>query len=325
MNVLVLEAYRAAGFVVKQSKVVMPTCSPVKVIGFDIDGRAATISLPSDSQLSLIKSTLSVLRMRTVSGSTLSHVIGRWTWLMMLCRPSLAILQHVYRYCQVAQHRQFTLWNSVRKELSGLLAIMPLLHARLDAHFFHRAIASDASQLGGGVVSTPLTPNLHSSLWPLCSNRHHAILQSQLNAAARRLLISPHDKVTRIIDADELVASSAPYLHFYSCVASSPWRTLISTPWSGAEHINTLELRAALLAVHWVLSYSSSLCSRVFILLDSTVAFFSMWKGRSSSPKLLLVLRKLSALSLAGGLSVLPGWIPSAVNPADAPSRLVSL
>ena len=103
---------------------------------------------------------------------------------------------------------------------------------------------------------------------------------------------------------------------------AAPWRTIVSTPWAGVEHINVLELRAALLAVHWVLSYPSALNSRVLLLLDSTVAFFSLWKGRSSSPQLLLVLRKISALLLAGGLSLLPGWVPSAVNPADAPSRL---
>jgi len=72
-----------------------------------------------------------------------------------------------------------------------------------------------------------------------------------------------------------------------------------------------------------VLSYPSSLNRRVYLLLDSTVAFFSLWKGRSSSPALLLVLRKISALLLASGLSLLPGWVPSAVNPADAPSRLI--
>jgi hypothetical protein len=105
-------------------------------------------------------------------------------------------------------------------------------------------------------------------------------------------------------------------------VESAPGRTLIAKVWTEQEHINALELRAALLAVHWVLSYPSSLNSRVYLLLDSTVAFFSLWKGRSSSPSLLLVLRKISALLLAGGLSLLPGWVPSAVNPADGPSRL---
>jgi hypothetical protein len=106
-------------------------------------------------------------------------------------------------------------------------------------------------------------------------------------------------------------------------VSDAPWRTIASKAWLGPEHINALELRAALIAVHWALSYPSALCSRVYLLLDSAVAFFSLWKGRSSSPSLLLVLRKISALLLAGGLSLLPGWVPSAVNPADAPSRLL--
>jgi hypothetical protein len=121
---------------------------------------------------------------------------------------------------------------------------------------------------------------------------------------------------------EDFVTSEAAFDAFYEDVQSAPWRTLISKEWKDEEHINTLELRAALLAVHWVLSYPSSLNSRVYLLLDSTVSFFSLWKGRSSSPSLLLVLRKISSLLLASGLSLLPGWLPSAVNPADGPSRL---
>ena len=142
-------------------------------------------------------------------------------------------------------------------------------------------------------------------MWPLCSSRHHAVKQALVNAG-RVTMTTPE------FDA------------FYDTVASVPWRTIVSAPWCGDEHINVLELRAALLAVHWVLSYPSALSSRVFLLLDSSVAFFSLWKGRSSSPALLMVLRKMSALLLAGGLSLLPGWVPSKANPADAPSRLNS-
>jgi acetolactate synthase regulatory subunit len=301
----VLGAYSAAGFVVKQSKVVMPTSDAVKVIGFDVDGTRAAICLPPQSQLSLVQATLAVMRAPTVSGALLSHLLGRWTWVMMLRRPTLAVLQHSYRYCRVAQRRPFTLWPSVRRELSMLLSVLPLLEAHLHAPFFHRAIASDASELTAGVVTSLLTPQVTSDLWPLCSSRHHAVRQALVNAG----------RVT--VDSPEFDA-------FYDTVASVPWRTIVSTPWAGDEHINILELRAALLAVHWVLSYPSALSSRVFLLLDSSVAFFSLWKGRSSSPTLLLVLRKISALLLAGGLSLLPGWVPSEANPADAPSRLYS-
>ena len=318
----VLHAYATAGFVVKQSKVVRPTALPVKVIGFDIDGAAGTISLPADSLCSLVHSTLSLLRAEFVTGNQLAHVVGRWTWVMMLRRPSLAILQHVYGYCRAAQTRRFTLWPSVRRELRMLLAVLPLLHARLQAGFFHRAIASDASELAAGVVSTPLTADLHTQLWPLCSSRHHAVVQTLCNAERTRTLSQPPGFSTALpklldIDCVQLFES------FYSQVELAPWRTLVSKAWGAAEHINALELRAALLAVHWVLSYPSSLSSRVYLLLDSTVAFFALWKGRSSSPQLLLVLRKLSALLLCSSLSLLSGWVPSAVNPADAPSRLL--
>ena len=318
----VLAAYRAAGFVVKQSKVVMPTCSPVKVIGFDVDGARATIRLPAESQFSLVRSTLAVMSVSTVTGALLSHLIGRWTWVMMLRRSTLAVLQHAYRYCRVAQLRRFTLWPCVRRELCMLLSLLPLLDARLDAPFFHRAIASDASELAGGVVTTALTPRLATDLWPLCSSRHHAVQQAQSNA--QRARCDDAAAHMRAVEQLGLAASDvAGFSAFYGTVEAAPWRTIVSVPWLGDEHINVLELRAALLAVHWVLSYPSALASRVFLLLDSTVAFFSLWKGRSSSPALLLVLRKISALLLAGGLSLLPGWVPSAVNPADAPSRLL--
>jgi len=113
------------------------------------------------------------------------------------------------------------------------------------------------------------------------------------------------------------------FQQFYSSVTAARWSTLVSTAWRESEHINALELRAALLAVHWALSFPSALGRRVYLLLDSTVALFSLWKGRSSSPQLLLILRKISALLLAGGVSLLCGWVPSAVNPADAPSRIL--
>jgi hypothetical protein len=313
---LVLDAYAAAGFVVKQSKVVRPTSTPVKIIGFDIDGVHGEITLPGESQLSLLRATLSLLNQPTVTGSQLSHIVGRWTWVMMLRRASLAVLQQCYRYCRLAQLRRFILWPSVRRELLMLLSLLPLLRANLHAPFFHRAIASDASELAGGVVSTPLTSTVTSQLWPLCSSRHHAVQQAQCNAQRLQPDVS-------VPPSDAAEGLSQEFDSFYSAVSSVPWRTLIAKPWSGVEHINALELRAALLSVHWVLSYPSSLHRRVFLLLDSTVAFFSLWKGRSSSPALLLVLRKISALLLASDLTLLCGWVPSAVNPADAPSRLI--
>jgi hypothetical protein len=119
-----------------------------------------------------------------------------------------------------------------------------------------------------------------------------------------------------------LATQGSCYADFYACVRAQRWSRVLASRWRKPEHINALELRAALLALHWLLSYPSALGRRVYLLVDSTVALFSLCKGRSSAPDLLLVLRKISALLLASGVSILPGWLPSAVNPADAASRL---
>lgn len=315
----VLAAYRTAGFVVKSSKVVSPTADPVKVIGFMIHRNVdqhTTVALSSDACMDLARATLAMLHRGLATGLGLAHIIGRWTWSMLLRRSSLAVLQHSYRYIQVADRRRFTIWPSVRRELWMLLGLLPLLHARLDVPTFRHAVASDASELGAGVVCSTLTPEMSERVWQLCSSRSHATMQTLANAAVMR---------GEDIAASPVLLQQAAehYSAFYADVLTTRWSTIISSAWKTREHINALELRAVLLALHWLLSYPSAHLSRVYLLVDSTVALFALWKGRSSSARLLLILRKISALLLASGSSFLTGWLPSAVNPADRPSRLV--
>jgi hypothetical protein len=316
----VLDAYRAAGFVVKPSKVIEPTDQPVKVIGFmfehSADNDQTTVSLSADASLELARVTLASLACGQLTGLGLAHLIGRWTWCMLLRRPSLAVLQHCYRYIEVADRRRFTIWPSVRRELWMLLGLLPLLHARLDMPTFKHAVATDASELGAGVVCSQVTPEMDRHIWQLCSSRAHATMQTLVNAAANR------DESIDEESSPALHRAAQHYSAFYAAVVADRWSTIVSSPWRSPEHINALELRAALLSLHWLLSYPSAHSSRVYLLVDSTVALFALWKGRSSSPRLLVILRKISALLLASGTTLLPGWLPSAVNPADRPSRL---
>ena len=318
----VLAAYRRAGFVVKASKVVRPTAEPVKVIGFEVGGPTSVVCLSTESRFALIRATLAVLRVGQLTGTALAHLVGRWTWCMLVRRPALSVLQRVYRFVEAARSRRFDLWPSVRRELWMLLGLLPLLHARLDAPLFHRAVTSDASELAAGVVATPLTPVLRQRLWPLCSTRCHAVLQTQMQSDSPANLLYSSRLLLSAAQRAELSIAEEVFRSFYDDVSDAPWSTIVSKAWRDPEHINALELRAVLLAVHWVLSFPSSLTRRVFLLVDSTVAFFSLWKGRSSSPQLLLILRKIGALLLASGVTLLPGWVPSEVNPADNPSRL---
>ena len=57
------------------------------------------------------------------------------------------------------------------------------------------------------------------------------------------------------------------------------------------------------------------------VLIDSRVWIGAAAKGRSSSVPLLRLLRRVAAMVLASGVVVHYVYIPSAHNPADAPSR----
>jgi hypothetical protein len=61
-------------------------------------------------------------------------------------------------------------------------------------------------------------------------------------------------------------------------------------------------------------------CRRLF-LLDSQVAIGVLTKGRSSSRRLNFILSRFAAVTVAANVSPVFGWVSSAKNPADGPSR----
>jgi hypothetical protein len=245
---------------------------------------------------------------------------------MLVRRPSLAALQHSYHFIRKVNRRRLRLWPSVRSELWTLLGLLPLLHARLDVPVYPHTIITDASETGAGVVCCTTTPDVRRHLWSMCGTRSSSLLQMQLNAIdLRGDLSSLLDELDDDVSGIDFRAAAANYAHFYSAIESAPKRVIISSRWRASEHINVLELRAILLALHWLLSYPSSHFSRVYLLVDSAVALFSLWKGRSSSPRLLLILRKVNVLLMSSGISLLTGWLPTDRNPADRPSRLLPL
>ena len=101
------------------------------------------------------------------------------------------------------------------------------------------------------------------------------------------------------------------------------WRTVVSSQWNYAEHINVQELRAVSTAMRWVLSRPAAIGRRLLLLSDSTVVVGAANKGRSSSPDILRVLRSVCALVLCAGVQIVVRWVPSEVNPADEPSRFI--
>ena len=99
------------------------------------------------------------------------------------------------------------------------------------------------------------------------------------------------------------------------------WHVAHHWPFLLEEHINLLEMRALIHTFEWRLRKTSFGDTRAMHLTDSQVALSVAVKGRSSSRRLNLLLRRFAALQLAGGLYPLLAWVESELNPSDAPSR----
>ena len=276
----------AAGLKINAKKDVLPTCDGAEVLGLLVDGRRLTVRLAPASMRALVKATDALMAAGSCSGLELSRLLGKWTWALLVRRPALAAFSAVYTFVQKSGSRVFSLWPSVRRELQVMCGLAPLLFVSLEAPWFPKLCAVDASTWGCGVVRAAAPASVMDSL-----------------ANAVGLPPSP--------DRD-LVAEHLP---------EARWATLVSKPWSVAEHINVLEARALLLAVRWVVSHPAALGASALFLSDSSVVVGAVSKGRSSSHALLRVLRPLSAWVLAAGVRPSVAWVPTFSNPADEPSR----
>ena len=284
-----LDTYNYYHFAVKSSKCILPTSDQVIAIGVMIDGWKSMISISPERHEKVITATLHLLYKDIISGHDLSRVLGLWAWNLLLRRPTFSVLKHSYTF--IARYKKTPIQPSpiVRTELIALIGLAPTLQTCLKSPWFPSVIASDASELAAGVVATTMTDELLDLLWP--------------TTISNQLTTLPQFSLTQVVPTD--------------------WSTVISFPWRHAgEHINALELRAALLAIRRTITSPHSVNTRLLLVLDSAVTYYIMRKGRTSSSPLLSILRRLAAFVLASGLHVIPVWVQSAANPADRPSRL---
>jgi hypothetical protein len=287
-----IEYIELAGFRVKPSKVVLPSCDGVDVLGLEFNGRNHSYGLRASKLIRLVLRTQDLVHRGFSSGRELASTIGAWTWAMLVRRPALAAFSAVYRFINCADTRTFMLWPSVVHELQTASGLAPLLQVNLEAKFFKQAIATDASIEGFGVVVADIPSN------------------NQQDAATAAGL-GNNDQVT------------SQQTEAIKVLATARWRTVISAKWRRPlHHINEGELRAVSTAFRWVSSRPSSRGSKILCFCDNTAVVGALSKGRTSSFNLLSLLRPLSAILLLFDYRLFTVWVPSACNPADRPSRV---
>lgn len=99
------------------------------------------------------------------------------------------------------------------------------------------------------------------------------------------------------------------------------WSEVFACRWQKTEHINSLELRAIILAIEWRIKHLKEAHVRVFHLTDSYICMSIISKGRSSSSMLKPLLARLTALLLAFDIFLVLSHVESSENPTDHASR----
>ena len=104
-------------------------------------------------------------------------------------------------------------------------------------------------------------------------------------------------------------------------VHAAKFRAKLSLKAKYKAHSGALEAAGVTVMLRWLLRSTDKHNLRVTALIDAQAVLGAVAKGRSSAPTLRFELRRIAALTLAGGWCIRYVYIPSAFNPADAPSR----
>ena len=275
-------------------------------IGVDFNGRDGYLDANASKQLKVMNETVNVLRGEMASPLKVRELMGSLQWFDLLARSKLAVYSDVYSFMELAdQNVEQIVPSAVKGELHASLALAPFWSADLGRKFAPFISATDASSdFGFGVSVASASPSLARKVAALAEKRgDYVTLASTTPESLDKL------PKARLGNPFSLGLHPANFKDVLSIRASQP------------AHINVLEAEAFLMWMKWFLRSAKRHSSRTVCLVDSKVVLFAVSKGRSSSPALLRVLRRIGALTLAGNLHVRLVYIPTEYNPSDGASR----
>jgi hypothetical protein len=240
------------------------------------------------------------------SPAAVAGFLGSLQWLHLLRRPLLSGLGAAYEFSRNALD-----WKRVdvpRRVVAELVAGAVLgLFWEVDMlrPYLPLLGATDASlEFGHGGVVAPLPVG------------ELALLSRLASKTGEHVLLSGSE-----LPAEAEVRSRALGRRHRLGLGLSDFEVLFSVRVHAPEHINLEEEKALIRYLQWVLRSPARFGHRVVVLIDSRVVLGGTTKGRSGSAALNVLLRRLAALTLAGGILLHLVFVPSAHNPSDPPSR----
>ena len=259
----------------------------------------------------LIRETTRLVKDKTVRTNTLSSLAGKWVWVLMIRRPFLAFLEEIYVVLkEAAKDGRKSVQNTskLRGELNNLLRVLPLVEFSLERKFAKQVLASDASEGGCGVVSTE-------------TEEPERLFRFRVRKGWASFLTGKGPE-----GYDGELEREIGHKEAHDFLKQKPWKVELSFAWRFKDHIVYLETRAILQAIQRFISHirvreTSTRATTLFIFVDARAALGACAKGRSSSRRLNVILRRIAIVCAVADIEMLYIWAPTDINPADNPSR----
>lgn len=128
----------------------------IQALGMIIDGEKGEIRPVEEKLILLCRATRQFIMLSTCRRKDLEKLVGFWVWNLLVLRPAFSVLHNVYRLLKEEPDAlgEVPLWQSVKFEFFLLTNLAGFLRAQCRRKIATKVFASDASETGGGIVST---------------------------------------------------------------------------------------------------------------------------------------------------------------------------
>ena len=257
----------------------------------------------------------------------IERVIGHCIHFFMLRRECLSVFRAIYDFKQAHYNDRVKLWKTAAEECRQAAALLLVCYADLKREWHDEVSCSDASLTGTGVCAATFDVQQvckHGSqreLWRYKSKDAAHNARDHFAKADPFSDISTASKVSAISAWDDFTINDEFVEIPRSFLQSSEWKTLFASRMKMPEHITLLEGRAVVQTIRHKTRAQESFHKRHLHLGDNLGMTLCLDRGRAKNKQLLFQCRRVAAFNIAADIELHHRWIPSELNPADAPSR----
>ena len=167
LHEIAVDAWTAKGVLCAEDKHVLGAKDAVE-LGIILDSDSGLAGGGPERFHKLLAVTVMLLDQALPKVKWVQVVLGRWIFVLQYRRPAMSILSKCWNYTHKNDRRKW--WPEVRRELTLLLFLTPLLHADLRTTYSPLVTCSDASHYGGAVAASVALDSAGAQLCQRMSN-----------------------------------------------------------------------------------------------------------------------------------------------------------